>query len=161
MKIVFFGSGEFGLPTLAQLHQHHQLLMVITQPDRPAGRKRQLTATAVGHWAQEKNLPLIKTDNASDPQIVEQIETLGPEAGVVIAFGQKLQPNLLDALGEVSMNLHSSLLPKYRGAAPINWAIINGEKETGLSVISLAQKMDGVNRYQQKIEIEPPLSYLI
>ena len=155
MRLIFLGAGEFGLPTLQRLHANHSLLAVVTQPDRPAGRKQQLTPTAIAQWATQQNLPVFKTDNANDPAFVAQMAAFNPEAAVVIAFGQKLSPQLIAALGPLVVNLHASLLPKYRGAAPINWAMIQGERETGLSVISLAQRMDGGLIYAQ---VKTPIS---
>lgn len=156
MKLLFFGSGEFGLPTLADLHARHQLLAVVTQPDRPAGRKRVLTPTPVGQWAQEQGLTVLKQQDVNEPAFVEQIQQFGAEASVVIAFGQKLSPALIDAMGRLAVNLHASLLPKYRGAAPINWAMIEGERVTGVSVIELAQRMDAGRVYATaSLDIDP------
>ena len=149
MRIIFLGAGEFGLPTLERLHAMHEVVHVVTQPDRPAGRKQQLTTTAIGTWAAAQGLPVTKTDHANDPAIIESLQQLRADVAVVIAFGQKLSPQLIDGLAPLVVNLHASLLPAYRGAAPINWAIIRGEKETGLSVISLAQRMDGGLIYAQ------------
>ncbi len=150
MRIVFLGSGEFGLPTLRALDAAHDLVGVVTQPDRPAGRKRQLTPTPVGQWVGDggprgDDIPLIKPANANDDDVIAQIAALEPDAGVVIAFGQKLSPILIEALGQGGgpvVNLHASLLPRWRGAAPINWAVMAGDTETGVSVIGLAQRMD-------------------
>ena len=142
MKLIFFGSGEFGIPTLAALHQYHDLRLAVTQPDRPAGRKRLPTPTPIAAWCAEHGIPTIRTDDANTPDVIEHIQREGPDAAVVIAFGQKLSPDLIAACGRLAVNLHSSLLPKYRGAAPIHWAMIRGESHTGVSVIGLAQRMD-------------------
>lgn len=156
MRLLFLGSGAFGLPTLEHLHAQHELLAVITQPDKPAGRKRVMTPTPVGQWAAAQGLPTLKEDDVNTPAFVQQVRDLKPEAAVVIAFGQKLSPQLIDALGKLAVNLHSSLLPKYRGAAPINWAMINGDKETGVSVIGLAQRMDAGRVYaMDALAIDP------
>ncbi len=149
MRLIFLGAGEFGLPTLAMLHASHQVAAVVTQPDRPAGRRQELTPTAIATWATAAGLPVFKTDNANEESFVAQMAAVHAQAAVVIAFGQKLSPALIAALGPLVINLHASLLPKYRGAAPINWAMIQGESETGLSVISLAQRMDGGLIYAQ------------
>ena len=125
------------------------MLAVFTQPSRPAGRKRVLTATPVGAWAKEQGLPCFEVADANDPAVVARVADLAPDASVVIAFGQKLSPELIAAMGELAVNLHSSLLPKYRGAAPIHWAVINGDAETGVSVIGLAQRMDAGATYAQ------------
>jgi len=156
MRLIYLGAGEFGLPTLQRLHARHEVVAVVTQPDRPAGRKQQMTPTAIGQWAVGAGLPVLKADNANDPALVARIAGLKAEGAVVIAFGQKLGPQLIAALGPLVVNLHASLLPKYRGAAPINWAMIQGETETGLSVIALAQRMDaGVVYAQVKTPISP------
>ena len=156
MRIIFLGSGEFGLPTLRSLSGRHDIVAVVTQPDRQAGRKRQPTATPIGQWAQSQGLNVLKAADVNELAFVGQITGLNADAGVVIAFGQKLSQPLIDATGRLAVNLHASLLPEYRGAAPINWAIIHGETETGVSVISLAQRMDaGVIYGQASTRIDP------
>jgi methionyl-tRNA formyltransferase len=135
--IIFAGSGEFGAPTLrALVGAGHRIPLVITQPDRPAGRGRTLTPTPIASLASSQNLPLLKTSNINAEQL--------PPADllIVIAFGQKIAPHIVDHARFGSVNLHASILPKYRGAAPINWAIIRGETIAGNSIIRLAQKMD-------------------
>jgi len=140
MRVVYFGSGEFGLPTFRRLAEAHEIVLVVTQPDRPAGRRRTLTPTSIGKLAASLGIPTLKPPYPNEPDIIRQVHAVKPEAFVVIAYGHKLGRELL---GEhFAMNLHASLLPKYRGAAPINWAVINGEKQTGLTIITLAQKMD-------------------
>lgn len=156
MRLIFLGSGEFGLPTLQQLAAQHQVALVVTQPDRPAGRRRQLTPTPVAAWAQAQGLPVLKAQDVNEPQVIEQIAGHQPDASIVIAFGQKLSPQLISVLGRLAVNLHASLLPKYRGAAPINWALINNEKTTGVTVIGLAQRMDAGEIYDQaELAIDP------
>ena len=142
MRIVFFGSGAFGVPTLCSLGEHHEILAVVTQPDRPAGRKRKLTPTPIGAWAGEHlpGVPLFKPENVNEETIRDQIRDYDADAWVVIAFGQKLSEGLL--ADRFAINLHASLLPRWRGAAPIHHAIIAGDTETGNSVITLSQKMD-------------------
>jgi methionyl-tRNA formyltransferase len=140
MRLVFFGSGAFGVPTLKRLAAEHDVALVVTQPDKPAGRRRLLSPTAVAEFSQSANLRTEKTDDVNAEPIVEMVRSVDAEAFVVIAFGQKLGRALLDEM--FAINLHASLLPKYRGAAPIQWAMMNGERETGLSVITLADRMD-------------------
>ena len=149
LKIIFAGSGEFGLPTLrALVDAGHDIVQVFSQPDRPAGRGRTVTPTPISALANSFNLPLVKTANINT-------EPLPPaDVMVVIAFGQKIAPHVVDHPRLGSVNLHASILPKYRGAAPINWAIIRGESVTGNSVIRLAAKMDaGAILGQSSIEI--------
>ena len=156
MKILFYGAGEFGLPTLRFLHEQYEVVGVVSQPDRPAGRKRKLTPTGISQWAIDRDIPLFRTDNANEEAFVDEIKNVQAEASVVVAFGQKLSPELIGASGKLVVNLHSSLLPKYRGAAPINWAMINGDTVTGVSVIELAQRMDAGEVYgMAELAIDP------
>ncbi|HEY1684310.1 MAG TPA: methionyl-tRNA formyltransferase [Tepidisphaeraceae bacterium] len=149
LKIIFAGAGAFGLPSLqALIGAGHEIVQVITQPDRPAGRGRKLTPTSVGEFAIEKNLPLVRTEN------INALELPAADVMVVIAFGQKIAQSQVNRPRLGSVNLHASILPKYRGAAPINWAILSGETETGNSVIRLAEKMDaGAVLGQSRLEI--------
>ncbi len=156
MRLLLLGSGDFGLPTFEALRASHDIAGVISQPDRPAGRKRIDTPTPVAAWAAEHGLTVHKTDNVNSDDFVQMVRQLGVEASVVIAFGQKLSPQLIEALGKLAVNLHASLLPRYRGAAPINWALIRGETSTGVSVIALAQKMDAGEVYAtSSLAIDP------
>lgn len=177
MNIVYFGSGAFGLPTLQALaqgdSQRHTIAAVVTQPDRKAGRGKTLTPTPIGAWAEEHlpDTPLYKPENVNEPEIRDAIRAHGSDdpdtlAWVIIAFGQKLSPGLL--ADRFSMNLHASLLPRWRGAAPINAAVLGGDTETGNSVITLADKMDAglvlgqsrrpIERTQTKADLEDLLS---
>lgn len=156
MRLILMGSGEFGLPTFEQMAQSHQVALVISQPDKPAGRKRQLHPTPISQWASDRDLPLLRPDDVNDAQVVEAIAQCQADAAVVIAFGQKLSPGVIDAAGRLVVNLHASLLPQYRGAAPIQWAMIRGESQTGVTVISLAQRMDaGLIYAVRKLSIDP------
>lgn len=149
MKLIFLGSGEFGLPTLEALvaDAARDVVAVVSQPDRPAGRKRQLTPTPIAAWAEARGLPVLKTDDVNNPDFIAQVAAFEADASIVIAFGQKLGDPFIAALGRLAVNLHASLLPAYRGAAPINWAVINDDKTTGVSVIALAQRMDAGDVY--------------
>src|SRR5436305_11579676 len=137
LNLIFCGSGEFGLPNFAGLlRSGHRIVQVISQPDRPAGRGRELTPTPISQAALAADLPLIRTADINS-------ETLPPaDLMLVIAFGQKIADAVVNHPRLGSINLHASQLPKYRGAAPINWAIINGEPTSGNSIIRLAQRMD-------------------
>ncbi|MEM7624027.1 MAG: methionyl-tRNA formyltransferase [Planctomycetota bacterium] len=147
MRLIYFGSGAFGLPTLERLADGHDVVAVVSQPDKPAGRKRELTPTPIAAWAEQRGLPVLKSDDVNTVEFVAQVAGFEPDASVVIAFGQKLSPELIGAMGRLAINVHSSLLPKFRGAAPINWAMIADEPVTGVSVIGLAQKMDAGEIY--------------
>ncbi len=163
LNVAFFGSGEFGVPTLERLAQRHNLLAIFTQPDKPAGRKRRLTPTPVAQFAAERlpHVPLYKPANVNDHEHIAALRDLplgeaeildGPDvpavrprgaavgAAVVIAFGQKLGRELMQ--DRLFVNLHASRLPRWRGAAPINHAILAGDTITGNSVITLADRMD-------------------
>lgn len=145
MRLAFFGSGAFGLPTLQHLAQRHSLSCIITQPDKTAGRGwggSKLSPTPIGQWAAANlpSVPILKPEKVNDPEVTRCIREFPADAWVVIAFGQKLSRALLD--GRFAINLHASLLPRWRGAAPINAAILAGDSETGNTVITLADRMD-------------------
>ncbi len=156
MKIVYLGSGQFGLECLSALvRSNHSIPFVVTQPPNPAGRGRKPKPTPVAQWASTHSIQYVETDDANAPQIIERIADCEPDVIVVIAFGQKIGPELISLPPKAAINVHASLLPKYRGAAPINWAIINGETQTGISIITLAEKMDaGQILAQSKTDIE-------
>jgi methionyl-tRNA formyltransferase len=137
LKIIFAGSGEFGLPTLRALVEvGHQVVAVFTQPDRPAGRGRHLSPTPIAAAAETMGLAVTRTDDLNSAPLP------AADLMIVIAFGQKISQQAANHARLGSVNLHASLLPKYRGAAPINWAILNGAKISGNSVIRLANRMD-------------------
>ncbi len=143
MNIVYLGSGEFGLPCLDALQaSRHNLALVVTQPASPAGRGRKLCPTPVAHWAEMHAVPFLESDNINAPEMLRQIADRRPDVIVVIACGQKIGRELVEMPTKLAINVHSSLLPKFRGAAPINWAILRGESETGVSIITLADRMD-------------------
>ncbi len=143
MRIVYCGSGSFGCESLRWLHaSEHVIPLVVTQPARPAGRGRKLHPTPISLLAQEFNLPCLEIPDVKDPQAIETIKKARPDVILIIAFGQKIGRELLNLPDCRVINLHSSLLPKYRGAAPVNWAIINGEKITGLTIFELDEGWD-------------------
>lgn len=137
LKILFAGAGKFGLPTLrAILDAGHEVPLVVSQLDKPAGRGNRLTPTPVAKFAIERGLPLVRTGNINAESLP------AADLMVVIAFGQKIAPHVVDHARLSAVNLHASILPKLRGAAPINWAILRGDTHAGNSVIRLAQRMD-------------------
>ncbi len=143
MRIIFLGSGEFAVPSLKHLAQGtHDVALVITQPSRPSGRGRRTTPTPVGQAAKELNLEAIEVADVNSPDVASRVRSLDARLGLVVAFGQKLGPELLSAMPAGCINLHASLLPKYRGAAPINWAILRGEQRTGCTVFKVVERMD-------------------
>lgn len=143
MRILFLGSGEFAKPTLQWLvHSGHEVPLVVTQPARGSGRGRRLTRTPVHAFAEELGYSVLAVEDINAPEIVRRLTSMEVQVGLVIAFGQKVGGELLSALPGGFINLHASLLPKYRGAAPINWAIARGESKTGCTVFRIAERMD-------------------
>jgi len=143
MNIVYLGSGEFGVPCLDALHASvHHLCLVATQPANPAGRGRKPQPTPVAQWAERHGVPFVETENVNSPEMVQRLAACRPDVIVVIAFGQKIGKEVVALPSKGAINVHASLLPKYRGAAPINWAIVRGETHTGNSIITLADKID-------------------
>lgn len=157
MNIVYLGSGQLGIECLDALGRSaHDLRFIVTQPARQAGRGRKPRPTPVACWADEHSVPFIETDNVNTSENIARIANHGPDLIVVIAFGQKVSSELTKLPPNGAINVHASLLPKYRGAAPINWAIINGETTTGVSIITLAEKMDaGEVLSQARTDIRP------
>ncbi len=155
MKIVYLGSGEFGFECLDALSiSEHDLRFIVTQPPNPAGRGRKPHPTPVARWADMHSIPFIEINDVNTYEIIEKIAGYEPDLIVVIAFGQKIGNELTNLPPKGAINVHASLLPKYRGAAPINWAIINGETTTGISIITLSEKMDaGQILAQSQIDI--------
>ncbi|RJP36382.1 MAG: methionyl-tRNA formyltransferase [Phycisphaerales bacterium] len=143
MRILFVGSGAFALPTLEWLMAgDHEIAAVVTQPARPSGRGRRVVRTPVGAVAQDAGLHVISPENVNDPSVIDELRSFQAVVAVTIAFGQLLRPPVLAALPGGFINLHASLLPKYRGAAPINWAILCGEERTGVTVFRIDRRMD-------------------
>jgi methionyl-tRNA formyltransferase len=143
MNIVYLGSGQFGLPCLdAIIQSNHKISLVITQPAQPAGRGRKEKPTPVAEWAAQNNIPVIEAPDVNSPGIIDKIKSCKPDLLVVIAFGQKISKGVTGIAPKGAINVHASLLPEYRGAAPINWAIINGDTETGISIITVSERMD-------------------
>lgn len=144
MRIVFMGSAALAVPSLMQLAQHteHEVVGVITQPDRPAGRKRLLTPCPVKAVATSMNLKVCTPEKIACDEMVELMQDWKPDLLVVVAYGQYIPKRLISIAPHEAINVHPSLLPIYRGAAPIQWALINGDVQTGVSIITVAEKMD-------------------
>lgn len=149
MRLVFLGAGAFGLPTLERLAREHEVVLVVSQPDRPAGRGKVLTPTPIAARAAELGIPVQRPDDVNAPESLAALRGVGADAWVVIAFGQKLSRELVD--GVFAINLHGSLLPAYRGAAPIQRAVMEGCGESGVSVISIAERMDAGLVYATRV----------
>lgn len=138
MRILFMGTSEFAIPALKRLiSDRFQLIGVVTQPDRPSGRGKRLHPPPVKTVATEHSVPVYQPEKVRSPDFVRTLKQLAPDVSVVAAFGQLLPQNVLDIPPCGTLNLHPSLLPKYRGAAPIQWSLINGETETGVTLMLL------------------------
>ena len=143
MRIVFMGTPEFACPTLRTLIERgEQVVAVVTQPDRPKGRGQQTLPPPVKLLAQLHGIPVLQPVKVRHPDVIEEIRALKPDLIVVIAFGQILPKALLEIPGKGCINVHASLLPRYRGAAPLNWCIINGERETGVTTMLMDVGLD-------------------
>ena len=143
MRVVFFGSGEFAVPSLRWLiNSRHEPVAVVTQPDRPAGRGKVAQPTPVAERAQQEGLCVERCADVNAPAFIKKMAALQADLGVVIAFGQKLLEPLRSVFPAGCINLHASLLPRYRGASPIHRAVLAGEKQTGVSVFRLVDRMD-------------------
>lgn len=142
MKILFYGTPEFALPTLDAMLAHHHVVTVITQPDRPAGRGQRVIASPVKQRAEAAGIPVLQPPRLRDPEWPGRLAALGADVAVVVAFGQILPQAVLDAPARGSINVHASLLPRYRGAGPIAWSIIRGERETGITTFQMNAGMD-------------------
>ncbi|WP_133130379.1 methionyl-tRNA formyltransferase [Legionella yabuuchiae] len=143
LKIVFAGTPEFALPSLKSIQESvHHLMAVYTQPDRPAGRGRKLQASPVKAWALEHNLPIVQPLNFKHQGDVEALRVLKPDVMVVIAYGLLLPTSVLEIPRLGCINVHASLLPKWRGASPIQQAILHGDDETGVTIMQMDKGMD-------------------
>ncbi len=143
MKIVFMGTPQFAVPVLeALVKAGHEIRLVVTQPDRPKGRSKKPVPPPVKGLAESLSLPVFQPERVRRPEAIEEIRKAGPDALVVAAFGQILPKAILDIPRLGNFNVHASLLPKYRGAAPINWAIVNGEADTGITIMLMDEGMD-------------------
>jgi len=158
MRIVFCGTPQFAVPTLKHLlaHSDFEVVGVITQPDRPRGRGQEVSFSPVKEAALAAKLPVHQPEKIRAPEVQELLQGLAPDCIVIIAYGQIIPAKLLPIPKLGWINLHASLLPKYRGAAPINWAIVNGETRTGVTTMRIDAGMDtGEMLLQREIEIGP------
>lgn len=157
MRIVFMGTPDFAVPTLRSLlNSSHQVVGVVTQPDRPKGRGQELAASPVKQLAQQHGIPILQPLKMKDPAFLEALAAWKPDLIVVAAFGRILPKVVLDLPPKGCINVHASLLPKYRGAGPIQWAIIRGERETGITTMLMDEGMDtGAILLQEPVPIAP------
>ena len=142
MRVVFMGTPEFAVPTLEALIAHHEVIAVVTQPDKPKGRGKAMACPPVKETAMAHDIPVYQPVRVREESFVGTLRELQPDVIVVVAFGQILPESILNIPPYGCINVHASLLPKYRGAAPIQWAIINGEKETGITTMYMAKGLD-------------------
>ncbi len=158
MKIVFFGSPDSSVYSLKKiLEEGHRVELIITQPDKPAGRGNKMTSSPVKRFAQAFNIPVYQPARIrKDPFALEKLKGINPDINLVVAYGQIIPTPLIYYPKYNSINLHFSLLPKYRGASPVHWSILNGDKSTGVTIFELNEKMDsGDLLSQQKLGILP------
>lgn len=155
LRIVFMGTPEFAVPALDILYRNFGIVAVVTAPDKPAGRGLKLQQSAVKAYAVAHELPVLQPQKLKDPAFLEQLHGLGADIQVVVAF--RMLPEVVWDMPRLgTINLHASLLPDYRGAAPINWAIINGETETGVTTFKLQHEIDtGEIIFSEKVPIAP------
>jgi len=157
MRIVFIGTGEIGVPTLRALQKfEHELVGVVTQPDKPVGRSQKITAPPIKAALAGSKMSILQPARIKDPEAIDQIHAVAPDVIVVMAYGQILPRSVLDIPKIASLNLHASLLPRWRGAAPIQAAIAAGDRETGMTVMYMDEGLDtGDILLQRKIDISP------
>lgn len=143
MRVIFMGTPDFAVNTLeAIIKAGHEVLMVVTQPDKPKGRGKAMQYTPVKEVAVRENIPVLQPDKVREDAVLEQLKEAAPDVIVVVAYGQILPEDILNLPEYGCINVHASLLPKYRGAAPIQWAVINGESESGVTTMYMAKGLD-------------------
>jgi methionyl-tRNA formyltransferase len=143
LRLVYLGTPAFAVPTLERIVEAgHRVLEVLTQPDRPRGRGRELAASPVKEAALRLGLPVYQPERVRRPEAVEHLRALGANAMVIVGYGQIIPQNIIDLAPKGIINVHASLLPKYRGAGPIQWAIVNGETRTGVTTMRIDAGLD-------------------
>lgn len=143
MRIIFMGTPDFAVPVLQSLiNSRHEVVAVVTQPDRPKGRGKNMQFSPVKECALAHNIPVMQPVNVSVPEVIDELRAYKPELIVVVAFGQFVTKKIREMPKYGCINVHASLLPKYRGAGPIQWAVINGEKESGVTTMYMCREID-------------------
>jgi len=150
MKVVFLGTPELAVPSLTAISEHHDVVLVVTQPDRPRGRGRRLGISAVKEKALDLGIECWQPESLTGIDAMERLRSAGADILAVVAYGLKVPDALLELAPHGAVNLHFSLLPSYRGAAPLNQAVIRGENETGVTTFRLTSRMDAGPVYMQK-----------
>ena len=158
-RVIFMGTPEFAVPCLAALHEQCEVIGVITQPDKPRGRGQKLMPSPVKAWAVEHELPVYQPEKIKTEEFTAKLEELKPDLMVVVAFGQILSQRILDIPPYGCINVHASLLPRYRGAAPMQWCVINGEVKTGVTTMFMDAGLDtGDMLLKQELPIGPDMT---
>ncbi len=153
MKVIFMGTPDFSVGTLAALVEAgHEVVLAVTQPDKPKGRGKEMQYTPVKEYALEKGIPVYQPEKVRRPECIEELKKYQADVCVVIAFGQILPKEILEMTPYGCINVHASLLPKYRGAAPIQWAIINGESISGVTTMQMDEGLD-TGDMLEKVEV--------
>lgn len=142
MRVIFMGTPDFAVPSLEALLTKHEVVLVVTQPDKPKGRGKKMVPTPVKACALEHGIPVLQPEKVKEPEFVKQLRSYEPDLIAVTAFGQILSEPILEMPKYGCINVHGSLLPKYRGAAPMQWSIIDGEKVTGITTMYMAKGLD-------------------
>lgn len=150
MKLVFFGSSLFSLPFIEVLHKHHSILAVVSTPDEKKGRGQKEGPTPVKEWSLKHKLNCLTPENLKTSDFLDSIHALKPELSVIVSYGKLLPDSLLAIPPKGNLNVHPSLLPQYRGAAPVQWAILNGDVVTGITIMRPTSKMDAGDVLLQK-----------
>lgn len=156
MKLIFMGTPALAVPFVERLHAEHEIVLVVTQPDKPAGRGRTLQAPPLKTWANEYSIPVAQPERARNEDFIAHLQTFQPDAVAVVAFGQILPRAILEMPRLGCLNAHFSLLPRWRGAAPVQHALIAGDTQTGVTIQHMAEKLDaGDIVLQREYSIEP------
>ena len=142
MKVVFMGTPDFAVPSLEMLIEKHEVVAVVTQPDKPKGRGKKMVYPVIKEKALEHNITVLQPNKVREEEFIEVLKELNADIIVVVAYGQILPESILNMPKYGCINVHGSLLPKYRGAAPIQWSVINGEKKTGVTTMYMAKGLD-------------------
>lgn len=160
MKVIYMGTPDFAVPALSAIAQKHEVLAVISQPDKPKGRGKHLVPTPVKEEALKHNIPVYQPENIKTDEAIEYIKGLNADIIVVAAYGQILPVSILESPRLGCINIHGSLLPRYRGAAPIQRAIIDGETQSGVTIMYMAEGLDcGDMILKKSVDIEPDDTY--
>jgi len=158
-RVIFMGTPEFAVPCLAALHEQCEVIGVITQPDKPRGRGQKLMPSPVKAWAVAHDLPVYQPEKIKTEEFTAELEALKPDLMIVVAFGQILSQRILDIPPYGCINVHASLLPRYRGAAPMQWCVINGEEKTGVTTMFMDAGLDtGDMLLKKELPIGPDMT---